>query len=80
MTEQKINGFEVRCVVVHHGDKRFQVAIATKRGDEVGEDRQWEIPGARFFGSSEEAMRYGRYVLLGISNVTQEGKPLFTVV
>lgn len=67
-------------MVIHLGDKRFQVAIATKRDNDADDDRQWDIPGERFFGTSEDAMRYGRYVLLGISNVASDGKPLFTVV
>jgi hypothetical protein len=80
MTEQKINGFDVRCVVLPREDRRYQVVIATKRDDEDSKDLQWDIPGTRFFGTSDEAMRYGRYVLLGISAVAPDGRPLFTVV
>jgi hypothetical protein len=80
MTPQTIDGFEVRCVVVKQDGSLFQVGISTRRTEDSEDPRTWNIPGERYFASPEEALRYGRYVLLGISNVARDGKPLFTVV
>lgn len=67
-------------MVVKQESSLFQVGISTRRAQESEDPRTWDIPGERYFASPEEALRYGRYVLLGISGVGRDGKPLFTVV
>lgn len=80
MTQANIDGFEVKCIVTPLENDRFSVGIGTCPMSLESGMREWSIPGGRSFESSDEAMRYGRYVLLGIQHVDRDGKPLFTVV
>ena len=76
----EIDGYEVSCSVEQaDGAGRFHVQLMTMPTG-GGQKRTWDIPGGRMFTTQIEAERYGRYVILGLRAVDENGKPMFTVI
>lgn len=79
MTQQLIDGFEVQWLVQQRDDGNFHVRFTTLAPSE-SEAKSWSVPGARAFGTQEEAERYGKYVLLGLRGIDAKGEPMYTVI